>query len=311
MYTTDVGVIGLGQMGGSIAVRLTEAGFSVTGYDESDETLTRLAEDGIEPGDSPAAVASAADLVITSLPTPSIVESVYLDADGIDDGASRSDGVIALEMSSIEPETTRRIAAESEAVELLDAPVSGGPTNCADGSLMAIVGGDETVFEGETVQGVLESLSERIFYAGDVGSGHTVKLLNNVMSMGNLLLAMEVMSLGVAADVDGEVLYEILSNTGGASNQFRKRLPRVLNRNFEPGFTVDYARKDTGLALEMADNQDVPLALSGLVNQLYTKASAEGLGDEDCCSVVKLFEQSTGATVESESDVDETFTGYS
>lgn len=311
MVQPTVGVIGLGRMGSGIARRLEESGYAVTGYDADPERAADVTRDGIQRGESAGSVASEVDVVITSLPTSEVVESVYLGADGIDDGAARTDGVVALEMSTIEPETTRHVAAESDAVELLDAPVSGGPSDCRDGSLMTIVGGDEDAYRRDAVRGILECLSERTFYAGDVGAGHTVKLLNNVLSMGNLLLAMEVASLGVAAGVDGEVLNDVLTNTGGASNQLRKRLPRVLNRNFEAGFTVDYARKDTNLALEMGANQEVPLLLSGLVNQLYTKASAEGLGDEDCCSVVKLFEQSTGVPVESETEVDETFDGYS
>ncbi|THE65615.1 NAD(P)-dependent oxidoreductase [Salinadaptatus halalkaliphilus] len=310
MAKPAVGVIGLGRMGSSIATRLATSGYSVTGYDADNETVRNVTDGDVRRGESTDCVAAEADVIITSLPTPAVVEAVYLGDDGIDAGATRGDGVVALEMSTIEPDTTRRIAAKSDGVELLDAPVSGGPSNCSDGSLVTIVGGDEDVYQLDAVQELLECLSDRTFYAGEVGAGHTVKLLNNVLSMGNLLLAMEAASLGVAAGVDGKVLEDILTNTGGASNQLRKRLPKALNRNFEAGFTVDYARKDTGLALEMGNNQEMPLMLTALVNQLYTRASAEGLGDEDCCSVVKLFEQSTGVPVESERYVDETFDGY-
>lgn len=311
MSDIDIGVIGLGLMGSSIATRLHESGFDVTGFDVDEAARESIRSAGIETEDSASSVATFTDVVITSLPTPDIVEDVYLGENGITDGAVENDDLVAIEMSTIDPDTTRSIAESSPAIDLVDAPVSGGPENCEDGTLMIIAGGDETIYDSETVQSVLNCLGSKVFYAGDVGSGHTVKLLNNVMSMGNLLLSMEIVSLGVAAGVDGDVLHEILPNTGGASNQFRKRFPRVLNRNFEPGFTVDYARKDIGLAMDTAEARDVPMVMGELVHQMYTRATAEGLGGEDCCSVVKLFEGTTGVPVEADEDVDETFDGYS
>lgn len=311
MSNTDIGVIGLGLMGSSIATRLHESAFDVTGYDVSPDALESIAEEDVEIAESAADVAASVDVVITSLPTPDIVEDAYLGEDGIVKGAAENDGLIAIEMSTIDPDTTRAIDDAAEDLDLLDAPVSGGPENCEDGTLMIIAGGDESTYESDTVQSILGCLGAKVFYAGDVGSGHTVKLLNNVMSMGNLLLSMEIVSLGVAAGVDGDVLHEILPNTGGASNQFRKRFPRVLNRNFEPGFTVNYAKKDIGLAMDTAEAREVPMVLSQLVHQMYTRATAEGLGSEDCSSVVKLFEESTGVPVEAEGEVDETFEGYS
>jgi 3-hydroxyisobutyrate dehydrogenase-like beta-hydroxyacid dehydrogenase len=311
MSDLDIGVIGLGLMGSSIATRLHETGHDVTGFDVSDEALESIAEVGVDTADSAASVAASVDVVITSLPTPDVVEDAYLGDAGIDEGAANNDGLVAIEMSTIDPDTTRSIDDGGDNFELVDAPVSGGPENCDDGTLMIIAGGTESTYESETVQTVLECLGSKVFYAGDVGSGHTVKLLNNVMSMGNLLLSMEIVSLGVAAGVDGDVLHEILPNTGGASNQFRKRFPRVLNRNFEPGFTVDYAKKDIGLAMETAESEEVPMFMGEMVYQMYTRAMAEGLGEEDCCSVVKLFEQSTGVPVEADAEIDETFEGYS
>lgn len=311
MTDIAIGVIGLGLMGSSIAMRLHGSGFDVTGFDVSDDALDAISEKGVATAETAADVASSVDVVITSLPTPEIVESAYLDGNGIAEGATENDGLIAIEMSTIDPDTTRHVAQAADDIDLVDAPVSGGPENCDEGTLMIIAGGNEETYESDTVRSVLDCLGAKVFYAGDVGSGHTVKLLNNVMSMGNLLLSMEMVSLGVAAGVDGKVLHEILPNTGGASNQFRKRFPRVLNRNFEPGFTVDYAQKDIGLAMDTAEERDVPMFMGELVHQMYTRAAAEGLGSEDCCSVVKLFEKSTGVPVESDGEVDETFEGYS
>lgn len=308
MSRPTIGIVGLGLMGRSVSQRLLDADYTVWGFDLDGEARDRFARAGGHVGDSPAAVAETADIVISSLPTPAIVEAVYLADDGIQAGATP--GTIACEMSTIDPATTRRIAGAVDRIQLLDTPVSGGPEDAARGSLMVIGGGDEATFHRDDVQAVLGTLGQRVYYAGPVGAGHTVKLLNNVMSAGNLLLAMEVISLGVASGVEAETLNEILPTTGGSSKQLEKRLPRVLNRNFEPGFTVGYARKDVGLAVDYAESLDIPLQLSAFIHRLYIAATAAGFDGDDMCSTVKLFEEHTAIPVEADEPVDETFEGY-
>jgi 3-hydroxyisobutyrate dehydrogenase-like beta-hydroxyacid dehydrogenase len=236
------------------------------------------------------------------------VEAVYLAKDGIIAGADSQ--TVACEMSTIDPGTTRRIGDRSGELTLLDTPVSGGPEDAARGTLLVIVGGDRETFEAPSVQSVLGSLGRNLFHAGDLGAGHTVKLLNNVMSAGNLLLAMEAISFGVHCGIDGRVLYEILTSTGGSSNQLEKRLPRVLNRNFEPGFSTEYARKDVGLAVAYADEEDVPLHLASAIHRFLVEASNAGYGDDDMCGVVKLFERFGDEIVKSNRPMDESYEGY-
>lgn len=120
---------------------------------------------------------------------------------------------------------------------------------------------------------------------------------------------MEAMVLGTAHGVDPRLLFEVISTSSGSSNQFEKRVPRVLNRNFEPTFTVDLSRKDLRLALATADEIDYPMSLASLVHAFYTEASAKGYSDEDACAVVKVFEENADVLVEA-SGVDETFEGY-
>ena len=297
-------------MGGNMARRLLEDGFDVVGTDVSDDALADFEEAGGTPLPSPAAVAEAATVALTSLPDPATVEAVYDGADGLLAGATGD--LTVLETSSIDPETMAAVAAAAreDGVDVLGAPVSGGPQASREGTLTVIVGGERRVRERESVDAVLEALGSKVYHAGDVESAHTVKLLNNVVSMGNLALAMEAMALGAARGVDGEVVLEVLGNAGGASNQLRKRGPRVLNRNFEPGFTVDLAAKDLGLAMETAMATDQPMALAGLVYSRYLEASARGYGDEDAAAVVKLAEAAVDGRVESETEVDESFDGY-
>ena len=307
----SVGVVGLGKMGGNMARCLVDAGFSVTVFDVREAAVEDLVDHGAVGAKTPRALADDADVVVTSLPNPDIVETVYLDDDGL--LAAANEGLTCVEMSTIDPNTTRVLAdaGREVGVDVVDAPVEGGPEDCRAGTLVILGGGEPDAFKSDPVQTILEALSDKIYDAGGVGAGHTMKLLNNTMSLGNLLLSMEVAAMGAAYGVKGEAMMIVLRNTGGASNAFTKRIPRVLNRNFEPGFTVDYGAKDLGLTLDMAESAEIPLFVSSLVQQFYRRASTEGLGDEDVAAVVKLFEETAGATVEADSHVDESFQGYS
>ena len=300
MSTLTVGVVGLGKMGGNMAKCLLDAGLSVHGHDVAAEARAAFEEYGGVVDANPQAVARASDVTITSLPNSEIVEAVYTGEDGL---AADAVDTIFLEMSTIAPPTTEAIASAVAATpaDLLDAPVTGGPENSRDGTLTGLVGGEQDVFDSEAAQEVLQTLCAEVHYAGSSGSGHAMKLLNNTMSMGNLLLAMETVVLGSRYGIDEERLWEILGNASATSVAFESRMPRVLERDFEAGFSVDFARKDIGLAVEMADDEDYSMLLGNMVHRLYTQASDEGFAEEDVGAVVKMFEQRAEDRVESDS----------
>ena len=303
-----IGVIGLGRMGGSMARCLLETGFRVVGYDVSDAAVATLEDAGGEGRASPASVGADAAVVVTSLPSPEAVETAIAGEDGVLAGGG---GTTVLEASTSDPDTTiaiAAVAAESH-VTLVDAPVSGGPGPAAEGALTFMIGAEAGSLDPLTVE-VLEALSAEAHYLGDVGAGHTAKLLNNVMFVGNLLVAMEALALGAARGVDQEALFDVVASSSGTSAQFEKRVPRVLNRNFEAGFTVELTRKDLALALRTADAVDYPTILSSTIHELYTTAAARGYGEEDAAAVVKVFEEHAGVPVESAAEMDETFEGY-
>lgn len=304
-----VGMIGLGRMGSRMGEHLLEQGFDLLGYDVRAEAVDRLRDAGGEGATSVTAVAEAADVVVTSLPTPEIVEDVFCGEDGL--LAADCGGRTVIDTSTSTPDTTRALAdvGAEEGIQVVDAPVSGGTSGARTGTLTLMVGAAESELDAVAVD-VLTALGERVYYLGDVGAGHTAKLVNNVLTVGNRALAMEAMTLGAALGVDPAMLFEVVSNASGSSNQFEKRVPRVLNRNFEPTFTVDLSRKDVRLALRTADGIDYPMGLTSLIHEYYTEASAKGYGDEDACAVVKVFEENTDALVESDTPVDETFAGY-
>jgi 3-hydroxyisobutyrate dehydrogenase-like beta-hydroxyacid dehydrogenase len=273
-----------------MAKHLLDEGFVVYGYDIQPGAREAFEDYGGIAAESGREAARQSDVTITSLPNSEIVEATYTGESGL---AHESVETIFLEMSTIAPPTTEVVAdavAETPA-DILDAPITGGPENSRDGTLTGLVGGDESVFESESAQDVLQALCAELHYAGSSGAGHAMKLLNNTMSMGNLLLAMETVALGSRYGIDGDRLWDILGNASATSVAFESRMPRVLERDFEAGFSVDFARKDVGLAVDMADDEDFPMVMGSLVHRLYTRASDEGFGEEDVGAVVKMFEQ--------------------
>jgi 3-hydroxyisobutyrate dehydrogenase len=290
---TRIGFIGLGVMGGRMAGTLARAGYPLAVHDIDQAKVAALV--GAAACASPKDVAQRSDIVFTSLPLPATVRSVFLGADGVLEGARP--GTVLVDTSTVDPETTRTVSAAAAArgVQYLDAPVSGGWREAETGALVIIAGGDREAFD--RVRDVLAVLGPSIHYAGPSGAGSVVKLVNNVMSMGNVLVAAEAFVLGVRAGMEPERLLEILRTSAGRSYHFEKRFPNILARNFAPGFTVDLARKDLGLAVDMARSHDVPVPATSLLHQLYNACAALGEGSSDFAAIVKLYESWTRTEV--------------
>ena len=283
-----IGFIGLGIMGSRMARTLSKAGYGLTVFDVDRSRMDALKAVGASVAVSARAVAQGSEMVFSSLPVPATVKAVYLGPDGVLQGAVP--GTILVDMSTVDPETTRAVskAAAERNVQYLDAPVSGGYREAENGTLVIIVGGDRDAFEG--CREVLGALGSTVHYAGPSGAGNIVKLINNVMSMGNVLVAAEAFVVGVKAGMDAQTLFDIIRTSAGRSYHFEKRFPNILARNFEPGFTVDLARKDLGLAVDMARMHDVPVPAMSLIHQLYNASSTLGDGPKDFASIVKVFE---------------------
>jgi 3-hydroxyisobutyrate dehydrogenase-like beta-hydroxyacid dehydrogenase len=295
MAKSRIGFLGLGAMGGAMARRLVQSGFTVVGYDPSPARAAAAAKDGVSAVKSPAAVAEAADVVLSSVPNPAAVRAAYLGADGA--VAAARPGTVLVDLSTVDPATWAEVAeaARIRGVDSLGAPVSGGPADAGSGKLVFLVGGDAAVLE--RVRPVLETLGSEVHHLGPLGAGHIVKLVNNVMSMCNVAVAAEAMVLGVRAGMDPARLFEVLSTSGGRSHHFLKRFPNVLAGNFTPNFSIALSRKDLSLALKMAESLGVPMLATSVVRQIYEAAAAAGLDDADMAAVTKLYEQWAGVEV--------------
>jgi 3-hydroxyisobutyrate dehydrogenase-like beta-hydroxyacid dehydrogenase len=197
----------------------------------------------------------------------------------------------------VDPDTWREVAAAArvKGVDCLDAPVSGGPAEAGSGKLVFLVGGDGAVVE--RCRTLLLTLGTEIHHVGPLGSGQIIKLVNNVMSIGNVAVAAEAMVLGVKAGMDPQRLFDILSTSGGRSHHFLKRFPNVLAGDFTPYFGIALSRKDIALALGMAAKLEVPMFVASTVRQVYEAAHAQGFGQLDMAAVTKLYEHWTGVTV--------------
>ncbi|MBE3561813.1 MAG: NAD(P)-dependent oxidoreductase [Ktedonobacteraceae bacterium] len=298
----QLGFIGIGVMGRPMTLNLLKAGHEVTVFARHPEKpeVQEVINAGAKLAPSARAVAMASEIVITMVPNSPQVEEVVTGPRGLLEGSRK--GLIIIDMSTIAPSTTRKMAAlaAEKGVHFLDAPVSGGSQGAVNGTLTIMVGGEREVFEQALP--VLEAMGkkENIFYIGPSGSGEVVKLINNML-VGTIAASIaEALVLGVKAGADVETMAKIIGVSSGASWQLANQFPlRAFNGSFKPGFMTDLLHKDLGLALDLAAELQVPVAMTALSRQLFEMARAAGYGRDDYTALLKVLEQMTGVEVRS------------
>ncbi len=285
----DLGFVGLGNMGGPIAANLLRAGYRLAVFDLAESAMTALVQAGAQRSAHPRQVASQAEVVFTSLPTPRAVEAVYLGQDGLLQGAHG--GQVFVDLSSITPSLARQIADvfRQLGASMLDAPVSGGTAGASAGTLTIMVGGDREALD--EVQDILKTIGQKIFYVGPSGSGNTVKLVNQLLMGVNTLAAVEALALTERTGVDPALVAEIIGVSAGFSRCFQTRFPKGLQRDYSPGFAVDLMSKDLRLAEELAGELGVTLSMTSLARDLFEEASSLSLGRQDVVSALELYQR--------------------
>ncbi len=283
-----LGFVGVGNMGALMLPHLLEAGHRVIVYDVSKTALERAAEMGAQVADSAREVAEAGEKVLTSLPTPPVVESVYLGDRGLIEGARQ--GQVFADLSSISPALARRLAERfaQKGAALLDAPVSGGTVGANAGTLSIMVGGDAEVLR--QAEPVLRCLGTRIFHGGPVGAGSTLKLLNQIALGINNLGVLEMLSVAQRSGVDLGLIKEVITVSTGYSRAFETRFQKVVDREYSRGFAIDLMAKDLRLSREMAQELGMDLPLAALVQSLFERAAQMGLGQQDVTAAIALYE---------------------
>jgi 3-hydroxyisobutyrate dehydrogenase len=291
-----VGVLGLGNIGGGMARRLVELEYQVWGYDPVPAAADGARAAGVRVTGSARELGAAVPVVIASLPNPAAVLDACLGAGGVLDAMAR--GATLIETSTIDPHTIRHVAAEAErrGLHLLDLALSGEPPQALRGELVFMAGGDEALLDSH--RPLLESLSRKIHHSGGIGTGKTVKLVNNLMSLSNIAAAAEAFVLGVKCGMEPQRLFDILSTSGGRSAHFTHDWPGVLAGDYRPGFKTSLAAKDLGLILDLAAQEDYAAVMAPVICGLYREAVDAGSGEEHFTSLVKLYESRAGVSVQ-------------
>ena len=286
--TTSVGFIGVGNMGNPMAGNVLK-NFPLTVFDLNPATASNLIAAGARKAGSVQEVLDQSEIVMTCLPASPDVEALYLAAGGLIERARRD--TILIDLSSVLPSTPRKLEpkAKERGVHFLEAPVSGGVTGARAATLAIMTGGDPAVLE--RVRPILKTIGPNIYHVGPVGTGNTVKAINNMMSSVNSLAMMEGLVLGMKAGIDMMKIYEIVKDSSGNSNALA-RIPRALQpRNFEPGFKVQLMNKDLDTFTTIAKELHVPVSFANIAQRYQQSALAAGLGEKDTSVVFTLIER--------------------
>ena len=288
-------VIGIGNMGWPMAARLVQAGFDVAVSDVTAGRADAFAKEvgGKAAGNDLAAVAARADVIVTMLPTSAHVTEVLAALD-----AALREGHIVVDMTSGQPATTRRIAdvLKPRGVALVDAPVSGGVSRAKTGELAIMTGGDAKALD--RVQPLLAAMGTTITRIGDVGAGQAMKTLNNLVSAGGFLIAVEALMIGQTFGLDPGLMTDVLNASTGVNNSTQKKLKQfVLSRSFDSGFGLDLMVKDLTIALDVGRDGAVPTPFAGLCREMWAGAAAMLGKGEDHTAIAKLSEALAGKTL--------------
>ncbi|GAE33800.1 NAD(P)-dependent oxidoreductase [Halalkalibacter akibai] len=285
-----VGFIGLGTMGLPMTKHLVEAGFETYVVSRSRGPIEQALSFGAFEAKTPRDLMETVDIVMTCLPTPQTIIDVYEGEDGLIAGAT--EGKIIIDHSTVNRETnlhvSRLLAAKK--AHFLDAPISGGPMGAQAGALTIMCGGESQVFE--IAKPVMQAFGEYIVLVGPTGSGTVVKLLNNMLIGVHQAALAECYVMAEKAGVDPAIAYDLIKRSAGFSKSMDWSVDAILDRSFEARFSINLLHKDIRLALELADQVEMPLDLVALGERKVAEAK-EKFGDQDVCAIVRPLEEKT------------------
>lgn len=296
--TERIGLVGLGIMGKPMGKNLLKAGFPLTVWNRSAGRDAELKELGAQVTGSPREVAEKSDIVITMVSDSPDVQQVILGDDGIIHGARP--GSVVVDMSTISPQVTREIAAalNEKHVSMLDAPVSGGERGAIEGTLSIMVGGDAAVLE--RVRPAFNAMGKRIVHIGENGMGQVCKLANQIAVVLNNLSMSEALVFAAKSGADVSKVLEAIQAGAAGSWALNNYAPKILRRDFSPGFFVSLQQKDLKLVMEAARDLNLSLPGTALTYELQKSLQAHGLDREGNFALVKVLEQLAGVEVKAE-----------
>ncbi|KFD22534.1 NADP-dependent dehydrogenase [Tatumella ptyseos ATCC 33301] len=287
----NTGVIGLGNMGAGMASTLHKKGFSVIGYDLSEQARGRLQEKGVSCVDSCETLLKQVSIVILSLPKSEHVEAVCLKDGGI--GTYGQPGLIVIDTTTSTPEVSRRVASclKEKGIGFVDAPVSGGPAGAAAGTMAMVIGAEEEQLT--KIMPVLKAMSSTQIHIGSCGAGNVAKIANNLLCATHLIATAEALSMAAKAGVDPQKVLNGINAGSGSSSVSKVSFEKwILNKAYNSGFTMALMRKDVGLANTLAEQLDLHLPLSSFVGQQWHKSIATIPDNEDFNYIVTQTDES-------------------
>lgn len=286
--------IGLGNMGGPMALNLIKAGHDVTVFDLSADAMSALNREGAHQATSAKQGAEGAEIVISMLPAGKHVEGLYLGEDGLEQVLST--GALVIDSSTIDAATAKKVAAglAQKGIHFVDAPVSGGVAGARAGTLTFIVGGEPAHFE--RAKPALDVMGKNIFHAGAVGAGQVAKICNNMLLSVLMSATSESLQLGIDNGLDPTVLSEIMLQSSGRNwtLELYNPCPGVMDNvpssnQYQGGFMVDLMKKDLGLAMDTALQSHSVTPMGALAQNLYSLHSKQGYGKQDFSSIFAMF----------------------
>lgn len=286
---TRVGWIGTGVMGRWMCQHLMDKGYKATVYNRSKDKTKPLADVGAKVADSPKAVAENSDVVFAIVGFPKDVREVFLGTQGALAG-SRA-GTVLVDMTTSEPSLAREIydAAKAKGVASVDAPVSGGDVGAKNAALSIMVGGDaETI---DAIKPLFECMGKAIVHQGPAGAGQHTKMVNQVLIATNMIGVCEALLYAYKAGLDPETVLKSVGGGAAASWSLNNLGPRIIARNFEPGFFVEHFIKDMGIALDESKRMGIVMPGLALANQLYLAVQAQGFGRKGTHALMLALEQ--------------------
>jgi len=288
----NLGFVGLGVMGSGMVKRLLSAGHSVTGYNRTKSKAQRLLDAGMKWGETPRAVAQAAEITFSMVTNTEALRAIALGPDGV--LAGLGSGKVFVDMSTVSPAASRDLAAQvaAKGAQMLDAPVSGSVSTLEEGKLSIMVGGDRSTFD--RARPILEAIGPKVTHVGGNGLAVSMKIATNLSLAVQMLAFSEGVLLAEKSGISREIAVEVLLNSVIASPIVKYRGPFVLKMPAEAWFDVNMMQKDLLLALEMGRGLDVPLPTTAATNEMLTAARAMGFADKDFAVLFEALARMAG-----------------
>ena len=289
-----IAFIGTGVMGQSMAGHLLDAGHELVVYNRTKSKAQSLVDRGAVWADSPAEAADGSDLAIAIVGMPPDVEAVFLGEDGV--LAASTPPPIIIDMTTSPPSLASRIAEEAatQNVSFIDAPVSGGDVGATNGTLSIMVGGEADAVK--TVTSVFELMGKTIVHQGPAGSGQHTKMVNQILIAGGMLGMCEGLHYAQAAGLDGDKVIQSVGGGAAGSWSINNLGPRILKRDFEPGFYIEHFLKDLSIAIHEAELMNLDLPALTMARTFYERATQDGLGRKGTQALQLLVEQAGEAS---------------